>query len=220
MVRDCVCIDSSSPGISFAMADYRLVQPAGPRLWLIMGGLAVAGLIAWSMALLVGDPTAPEEQPRVGAAANFGASRPPVIPVEAVPFGSVTPIQTRDRGRYVRVSGVAESRVAANSLWVRTQEGYRVLVRFEPEPARELLRGINAGAAVSFNGYLQNIARAELRQILDSLNVRLPRPPPARKFGDLPDPGFARVDSLLIKEYYVSVRPEGIRPSAPPQTET
>ena len=37
---------------------------------------------------------------------------------------------------------------------------------------------------------------SEFRQIVDSLNVRIPRPPPARKFGDLPDPSFARVDSL------------------------
>ena len=34
------------------------------------------------------------------------------------------------------------------------------------------------------------------------------------------DPGFARVDSLFIKNYYVSVRPEGIRPDSPVETRT
>jgi hypothetical protein len=194
------------------MADIRIVQPRGSRIWLVMGSFAVAGLLAWASAYLVGDATAPDELPRVGAAANFGAVRAPVLPVEAVPFGSLTPLQTRDLGRLVRVSGFTESRVAANSVWIRTAEGYRILVRFEPAPPPELLQGI--GGAVTFSGYLQNIALAEFLQVVDSLNVRIPRPPPARKFGDLPDPGFARVDSLFIKDYYVSVRPEGIRGEA------
>lgn len=200
------------------MADIRLVQPRGSRIWLIMGGLAVVGLLVWSTAFIFGDRTAPDQQPRVGAAANFGAIRAPVLPAEAVPFGSLTPIQTRDLGRLVRVTGVAESRVAANSIWVRTSDGFRILVRFEPAPPSELLQGI--GGTVSFQGYLQNIALAEFHQLMDSLSVRIPRPPPARKFGDLPDPAFARVDSLFIKDYYVSVRPEGIRPEAPTESAT
>lgn len=178
----------------------------------MMVSLAVVGLLFWATAFVLGDATAPDELPRVGAAAGFGAVRAPILPIEAVPFGTLTPVQTRDLGRLVRVAGVAESHVAGNSVWVRTPEGYRILVRFEPAPAPELLRGIGSGANVSFNGYLHSIALAEFNQIIDSLNVRIPRPPPARKFGDLPDPSFARVDSLFIRNYYVSVRPEGIRP--------
>jgi hypothetical protein len=197
------------------MADIRLVSPRGSRVWMLMGALALAGVLVWASAFVVGDATAPEEQPRVGAAADFGASRPPVLPVEAVPFQTVTPIQNRDLGRLVRISGVVESRVRVNSVWVRTPEGIRILVRFEPAPPPELLAGISAGSTVAFDGYLQNIALAEFHQIADSLNIRIPRPPPARKFGDLPDPSFARVDSLFIREFYVSVRPEGMQPETP-----
>jgi hypothetical protein len=187
-------------------------------VWAIMGGLASVGLIFWASAFFIGDATAPDELPGVGAAAGFGAVRAPIIPVEAVPFGTLTPVQTRDLGRLVRLSGVAESRVAVNSVWVRTPEGFRILVRFEPTPPPELLQGITAGSRVDFQGYLHNIALAEFLQIADSLNVRMPRPPPARKFGDLPDPEFARVDALFIKNYYISVRPAGIRPETAPDT--
>lgn len=181
----------------------------------MMAALAIAGVLLWASAFVFGDATAPDELPRVGAAADFGAVRAPIIPVEAVPFGSLTPLHTRDLGRLVRVTGVADSRVAANSLWIRTPEGYRILVRFEPAPQPELLQGIGPGSNVTFHGYLNNIALAEFLQIVDSLNVRIPRPPPARKFGDLPDPNFARVSALFIKDFYVSVRPEGIAPDAP-----
>lgn len=181
----------------------------------MMGTLAVVGILFWASAFVVGDATAPDELPRVGAAANFGSVRAPVLPVEAVPFVTLTPLQTRDLGRLVRLSGTIESRVAVNSVWVRTTDGYRILARFEPAPATELLQGIGPGSSVAFNGYLQNIALAEFYQIADSLRISIPRPPPARKFGDLPDPNFLRVDSLFIKNYYVSVRPEGIRPELP-----
>jgi hypothetical protein len=180
-----------------------------------MGSLAIIGILFWASAFVVGDATAPDELPRVGAAADFGSVRAPVLPVEAVPFVTLTPLQTRDLGRLVRLNGVAESRVAVNSVWVRTAGGYRILARFEPAPDPTLLAGIGAGSSLSFSGYLQNIALAEFFQIADSLRVSIPRPPPARKFGDLPDPSFSRVDSLFIKNYYVSVRPEGIRPDAP-----
>jgi hypothetical protein len=123
-------------------------------------------------------------------------------------------LQTRDLGRLVHVSGVAESGVDVNSLWVRTSGGHRILVRFQPAPDPALLRGFGPGSSVAFDGYLQNIALAEFLQLVDSLGVRIPRPPPARKFGDLPDASFARVDSLFIKNYFVSVRPEAIRPDA------
>jgi hypothetical protein len=202
------------------MADIRLVQPRGSRVWALMSALAVAGVLLWASAFVFGDATAPDELPRVGAAADFGANRAPVIPVEAVPFGSLTPLHNRDLGRLVRVTGVVESRIAANSVWIRTPEGFRILARFEPAPPPELLQGIGPGSSVSFSGYLQNIALAEFLQIVDSLQVRIPRPPPARKFGDLPDPSFARVDALFIKDYYVSVRPEGIRPDAPAEAAT
>ncbi len=200
------------------MADIRLVQGSGARLWFLVSALAIAALLAWASAFMVGDATAPEEQPLVGAAANFGADRLAVPPMDPVPFERLTPIQTRDRGRLVEISGVAESRVALNSVWVRTNDGYRVLIRFEPAPPAEAIQSIRSGASVQVVGYVQNIARAELQQVLDSLGVRLPRPPPARKFGDLPDPAFARTDSFYIKEYYVSVRPEGIPGYAPPRT--
>lgn len=192
------------------MPDVRLVQPRTNRIWGIVGIFAFLGLLLWASAFVVGDATDPDEGRAVGAAAGFGSIRAPVLPARAVPFTSLTPPQTRDLGRLVHLSGTAESRVAANSLWVRTPDGYRILVRFEPAPDPALLGGIGPGSAVSFLGYVQNIAVAEFLQIMDSLNVRIPRPPPARKFGDLPDPGFIRADSLFIKDYYVSVRPEGI----------
>ncbi len=197
------------------MADIRLGQPRASRTWLVVGAFVVAGLLVWASAFFVGYATAPEDLPRVGADADFGAVRAPVLPVEAVPFGSLTPLQTRDLGRLVQINGVAESRVGASSLWVRTNDGYRILVRFEPPPEPALLTGIGPGSSILFDGYLQDIARAEFFQIIDSLGVSVPRPPPARKFGDLPDPAFARVDSLFIKTYYVSVRPEAIRPEEP-----
>lgn len=192
------------------MTDIRLIRPKGSRIWGIAGAFAFVGLVLWASAFVVGDATAPDELPRVGAAAGFGSGRATVLPANPVPFTAVTPPTTRDLGRLVRVTGIAESRVAASSVWIRTPDGYRVLVRFEPRPDPALLGGVGSGATVDFDGYLQNIAVAEFLQIMDSLGVRIPRPPPARKFGDLPDPGFARIDSLFIKDYYVSVRPEGI----------
>jgi len=179
--------------------------------------LAAVGFLVWASAYVVGDATSPDEPPRVGAAADFGAVRAPVLPVEAVPFATLTPIQNRDLGRLVHLSGVAETGVRARSVWVRTNDGFRILARFEPEPPPELLEGIRPGAGVSLDGYLQNLARAEFYQIADSLNVQIPRPPPARKFGDLPDPSFARVDSLFIKNFYISIRPEALQRETPPQ---
>lgn len=183
-----------------------------------MVGFAILGLLFWASAFVIGDAT--EESRAVGAAAGFGAVRAPILPMESVPFGSLFPLQTRDLGRLVRVSGVAESGVRLNSLWVRTRDGYRILVRFEPAPEPEQLRRIGPGSGVDFDGYLQNIALAEFHQIVDSLGVRIPRPPPGRKFGDLPDAGFARVDSLFIKNYFVSVRPEGIERETPAERPT
>lgn len=185
----------------------------------MMVGFAILGLLFWASAFVVGDAT--EQKRAVGAAAGFGAVRAPILDMESVPFGSLFPLQTRDLGRLVRVTGVAESGVRVNSVWVRTGDGFRILVRFEPAPEGDQLRRIGPGSSVDFDGYLNNIALAEFHQIIDSLGVSIPRPAPGRKFGDLPDPGFARVDSLFIKNYYVSVRPEGIeREAAPPRTTT
>jgi hypothetical protein len=202
------------------MADFRVVPQRGTRVWPIMGAFAIAGFLLWTSAFFFGDATAPDELPRVGAAADFGALRAPVLPVQAVPFATLTPLMTRDLGRLVQLNGVVESRIAVNSAWVRTPEGYRILARFEPAPEPDLLRGIGPGSSVAFQGYLQTIALAEFKQVVDSLNVQIPRPPPARKFGDLPNPAFARVDSLFIKNYYVSVRPQGIRPQASAEATT
>ncbi len=200
------------------MTDIRLIQPKTTRIWGTVCVLAFVGLLLWASAFVVGDATAPDQRPGVGASAGFGDHRAPVLPARATPFAAVSPPETRDLGRLVHVTGHAESRVAVNSVWLRTPDNYRILVRFEPAPSPGMLAGIGSGSAVDFNGYVSSIALAEFTQILDSLGVRVPRPPPGRKFGDLPDPGFAAVDSLFIKAYYVSVRPEGIRPAVSPRT--
>lgn len=200
------------------MADIRILRPAGTRIWLWTGVLAFLGLALWGSALVFGDATDPDEQPRVGAALDLGASRPPVLPAQPVPLESLSPLDQRDLGRLVHLTGVAESGLRQNAIWVRTSDGRRMLVRFEPAPEPELTSGIGAGSSLDVDGYLSSISLAEFEVWMDSLNVRIPRPPPARKFGDLPDPAFARLDSLYIKNFYVSVRPEALRREA--QTET
>lgn len=179
-----------------------------------MVAFAIVGLLFWASAFVLGDAT--EESRAVGAEAGFGSVRAPILPMEPTSFISLFPLRTRDLGRLVRLTGIAESGVRVNSVWVRTGDNHRILVRFEPAPDPEQLRRIGPGNRVDFDGYLQTIALAEFHQIIDSLGVRIPRPPPARKFGDLPDPSFARVDSLFIKNYYVSVRPDGIEREAAP----
>lgn len=194
------------------MADIRLVRPRVERLWLWIGVLAVVALLFWASAFVFGDATDPTEQPRVGAAAGFGAERAPVLPAQTVPLETLIPLQTRDLGRLVRLTGVAESRVASNAVWIRSSGGRRILVRFQPPPPEGALSGLGPGSAVSFDGYLQKISRAEFKEWVDTLNIAVPRPPPGRKFGDLPDPAFMRVDSLFVRDFYISVRPEGIEP--------
>ena len=189
------------------MADIRLTRPRGTRVWLWVGILALLGLALWSTALFIGDATDPAEQPKVGAALNVGEQRAPVLPVQPAPFQSLDPLQTRDLGRLVRLTGVAESPTRRNSVWVRTSGGRRILVRVEPAPADSSLVRFSPGAAVSVDGYLEKISRAEFVAWMDTLGVRIPQPPPGRKFGDLPDPAFARVDSLFVKTFYLSVRP-------------
>lgn len=194
------------------MADIRLVRPRGERLWVWIGLLCVVALLFWGSAFVFGDATDPSEQPRVGAAANFGADRAPVLPAQTVPFQTLVPLDTRDLGRLVNLTGVADTRVAGNAVWVRSSGGRRILVRFQPAPPEGALAGIGQGSAVNFDGYLQKISRAEFKEWVDTLRIAVPRPPPARKFGDLPDPAFMRVDSLFVRDFYISVRPEGIRP--------
>lgn len=193
------------------MADIRLVQPRTGRLWLWMGGLAVVALLLWASKFVVGDATDPDRVRGVGANAGFGDARAPLIPMPPEPFEEVKPLETRDLGRLVRLTGVMESPVRGNAAWVRATGGRRILVRFEPPPEPELLARFGPGSSVRLEGYVEKISRAEFDVWLDTLRVSIPRPPPGRKFGDLPDPAFARLDSLFVKTFYVSVRPEALR---------
>ena len=197
------------------MADIRLARPRANRLCLYVGVLAALGFILWASAFVVGDATDPAEAPKVGAQMGFGEERTPVLPAQATPFQSLESLQTRDLGRLIRLTGAIESRVAGNAVWVRSPGGRRILVRFEPAPKPEALRRI--GGSIAVDGYLEKISEAEFEVWMDTLGVRIPRPPPGRKFGDLPEPAFARVDSLFIKNFYISVRPEALepRPAAP-----
>ena len=194
------------------MADIRLARPRANRLWLYVGGLAALGFGLWASAFFVGDATDPANAPRVGAQIALGEGRTPVLPAQATPFQSIETLQTRDLGRLIRLTGVVESRVAGNAAWVRSPGGRRILVRFEPAPPAEALRRVSSGGTVELDGYLEKISEAEFGVWMDTLGVRIPRPPPGRKFGDLPEPSFARVDSLFIKNFYLSVRPEALAP--------
>lgn len=187
--------------------DIRLVRRSS-KVWLWVGTLAVGALLLWSSAYLFGDATRGAQQKAVGAAANFGADRAAVLPAEVEAFESILPIEDRELGRLVRLQGTALSRVSASSLWMQARGGRRILVRFEPTP--ETAPRYAPGSAVRVDGYVQKISAAEFGAWIDSLGVSLPRPRPGVKFGDLPDSGFARVDSLFIRNYYISVRPEGI----------
>jgi hypothetical protein len=191
--------------------DIRLVRGRESRVWLTVTLLAGAGvLILVAVAVLGGDATMRAKR-QVGAAANFGADRGAVLPMETEPFETLLPLDTRELGRLVHLRATAESVTRGNAVWVRTPTGRRILVRFEPEPPASALRGIGPGSLVDVNGYVQKVSRAEFDMWMDSLNVVIPRPRPGTKFGDLPDSGFAKIDSLFIKNFYVSVRPEGLR---------
>src|SRR5918998_153898 len=90
--------------------------------------------------------------------------------------------------------------------------------------ATEATRIANVGASSTFgadrapvlpvevDGYLSKLSRTEFDVWMDTLRFAVPRPKPGVKFGDLPDSNFARIDSLFIKDFYLSVRPEGIHP--------
>jgi len=197
------------------MPDIRLVRRRGSQLWFWTAALSVIGLLVWASAFVFGDATAPDEPRQVGALAQFGASRAPVLPIEAIPFDSVAPLSDRDLGQLIHVRGTAESSVVRGAVWVRAADGRRILLRVEPLPPEGTDIPIRAGASISLDGYVQNISRAEFLAWMDSLNVRVPRPPPAARFGQLPDPSFARLDADFIRSYYISVRPEALLPREP-----
>lgn len=190
--------------------DIRLARGRTDRLWLWITLLVLAGLAVWGSVYVVGDATRASLEKQVGANAGFGAVRGPLIPAEAQPFSEVASLQPRDLGRLLHVSGTAASGVRGNALWLHASDGRRILVRFEPPPPAEALRRFSPGSHVALEGYLSKISRAEFLLWMDSLGVGVPRPPPGRKFGDLPDPNFARVDSLFVKGYYLSVRPQAL----------
>ncbi|HEU4557757.1 MAG TPA: hypothetical protein VFS20_07900 [Longimicrobium sp.] len=176
-----------------------------------------AALVALLAAAVFGDPTEPGAVRGVGADANFGKDRGPVQPVVIEPFEQVKRLSDRELGRIVQLTGTTESVVRRAAVYVRTPSGRRILVRFEPTPTPEQLRAIVYGGGMNVTGYLMKISRAEFNVWMDTLGVVIPRPKPGVKFGDLPDSNFMRVDSLFIKDYYVSVRPEGIgRPGVAP----
>ena len=191
--------------------DIRLVRGRSQRLWVWTMAIVTLALIAWGSAFVLGDATMnPGKQ--VGAKANFGGERGQVVPMQSEAFESALPLEDRELGRLLRVTGVAESRTVRNAVWVRTQNPRRwILVRVEPVPKGQTIRPFYPGSGVDVQGYLQKISRAEFDAWIDSLGVGLPRPTPGVKFGDLPDSGFIRIDSLFIRDYYISVRPEGVR---------
>lgn len=194
------------------MPDIRLVQPRTDRLWTWVLALALLGILLWASKFVVGDATDPERTRGVGANAGFGDTRAPLIPMPAEPFDEVDPIETRDLGRLVQLSGVIENGPRANSAWVRASDGRRILVRFEPPPPEGALSRFGPGSTIDVPGYVQKISRAEFEVWIDTLGASLPRPTPGRKFGDLPDPSFLRLDSLFVKTFYISVRPEAVEP--------
>lgn len=190
------------------MPDIRLVRRRGSQLWIWTGILAAVGLLIWASAFFFGDPTDPVQPPLVGAAADFGAERAPVLPIEPVSFDSLAPLSDRDLGRLVHLRGTVESPVVRGAAWVRADDGRRILARVEPLPAEDAALPIRSGAPLEVDGYLQSISRAELVAWLDSLHVSLPRPPPAPRFGQLPDPAFRRLEAQYVRNYYISIRPE------------
>ncbi len=195
------------------MADIRIVRTHGSRLWLLTGALAFLAIAVWASVFFLGDPTAPEEERRVGALADFGADRAPVLPAQAVPFNALRPVTERDLGGYVELRGTATTPVRANSVLVRADDGRRILVRFEPP--LEGSPGISAGSSVTLRGYLRRVALAEYETMVqDTLGHRIPRPPPHLKFGWEPDSAFLALDRLYIKDYYLSVRPHGLNGAA------
>jgi hypothetical protein len=190
------------------MPDIRLTRRRGSQLWLWSGTLAVVGLLIWAYAAIFGDATDEDRRPAVGAMADFGAERAPVLPIEAVGFEALRPLSERDLGRLVRFSGTVERPVVRGVTWVRANDGRRILLRIEPLPPEDTRIPFSAGSRIEVAGYLQSISRAEFSAWMDSLRVSIPRPPPAPRLGTAPDPAFARIDALYVRNFYISIRPE------------
>ena len=76
----------------------------------------------------------------------------------------------------------------------------------------EVLDRFGPGSSIDLPGYIEKISQAEFEVWIDTLGASIPRPRPGRKFGDLPDPSFARLDSMFVKTFYISVRPEALAP--------
>lgn len=188
------------------MPDIRLVRPHRSKFLLAIGALLAIGLIAWTSPYVFGDATAAKQR-GIGAKSGLGEVRAPVLPPRSVAFASVDPIEAKDLGRLVRLSGTAETRTYRGAVWVRSTDGRRILLRWEPLPEAGTLRTAGPGGRVEVDGYIQRISRAEFGMWIDSLGAYVPKPPPGVKFGDQPDSSFARLDSLFIKEFYVSARP-------------
>jgi hypothetical protein len=112
--------------------DIRLVRGRESRVWLWVGLLAAGSIAVLIGAMVFGDQTMAAKR-QVGAAANFGADRGEVLPMQTEEFETMLPLDTRELGRLVHLSATAESVVRANAVWVRTPSGRRILVRFEPD---------------------------------------------------------------------------------------
>ncbi|HEX9938340.1 MAG TPA: hypothetical protein VGB15_14490, partial [Longimicrobium sp.] len=182
--------------------DIRLTRGKNHRVWMWVSLIVGASVAAMLAAAVFGDKTKGGTVRGVGANANFGKDRAPVQPVVIESFQEVKRLTDRELGRIVNLTGTAESGVRRSAVYVRTPTGRRILVRFEPTPTPEQLRGIFNGGGVNVNGYLMKISRAEFNVWMDTLGVVIPRPKPGVKFGDLPDSNFMRVDSLFVKDYY------------------
>ncbi|HET6764648.1 MAG TPA: hypothetical protein VFH27_13280, partial [Longimicrobiaceae bacterium] len=145
--------------------------------------------------------------------ALFPTERSVVTPLRSVSFEAVRPLEDRALGRLLHLTGTVQSGIVHNAVWIKADGGRRILVRFDPAPPPGALSAIANSGRIAVDGYLTRIARAEFRVWTeDSLHVVIPRPEPGVKFGDVPDSNFVRVDSLFVKDYYLSVRPDGIRP--------
>jgi hypothetical protein len=189
------------------MPDIRLARRETSHIWVWTGILAALGLVLWGASFIFGDPTDPMQPPRVGAAADFGAERTPVLPIEAVPLETLIPLDPRDLGRLVRLRGTVESRMVRGNVWVRSVDGRRILARVEPAPLSEV-PALRPAASIDIEGHLHNISRTEFFAWMDSLNVSIPRPPAPARFGQVPGPEFTRALAQYVREYYVSIPPE------------
>src|SRR4051794_35719082 len=141
--------------------EIRLTRGRNHRVWLWTALLFAAGAAAIASAVIFGDPTEHPRGPGVGAAAHFGSDRAPVLPVVVEPFAQVRRLTDRELGRLVRLEGTAESGVRRNAVYVRTPDGRRILVRFEPPPPPGRLAAMFNGGGVLVEGYLQKISRVE-----------------------------------------------------------